>query len=141
MVPSLVLSYQVHLVFPVNPITAVRVLGVLATSVEKVEHQVLPSVGAVLVASNVAWKNEAITISSFHLNTWKFPTVAIVVVPALRATLFGIFLSVVPSTPVPPLHLPTVVAYSQITKPSASATVAVFVVALVVSYGTKLIPS
>lgn len=95
-----------------------------------------------MAASNVAWKNEAITRSSFHLNTWKFdPAVVIVVVPALRATIFGIFFSVVPSTPVPPLHLPTVVASSQITKPSEFAIVLSFVVVLAVSYGTKLIPS
>lgn len=114
-VPSLVVSYQVHLVFPENPYTAVSWVTVLETSVLKAEHHVLPSVGAV-VDEYVAWKNEAKTISEFHANVGKFPpTVAIVVVPALIATLFGIALLVVERIPAPPLHLAAVVASSQTT--------------------------
>lgn len=127
-VPSLVLSYQEHFVFPENPYKAGRLSGVLETSFEKVEHHVLPSVGAVLLSSYSAWKNEDITRSSFHLNAVMFPpTVAIDVTPAWIATLFGIALLVVPSIPAPPLHLAAVVASAQRTKPAASAIVAAFV--------------
>lgn len=90
-VPSVVLSYQVHLVIPENPFKAVRLNGLAATVFEKVEHHVLPSVGAVLLSSYSAWKNVDITRSSFHLNAVMFPpTVAIDVTPAWIATLFGI---------------------------------------------------
>lgn len=138
-VPSVVLSYQVHLVFPDNPYTAVRVDGVLATVVWKVEHHVLPSVGAVLVASNSAWKNEAITTSEFHLKSvidMADPPDSTVIedVPAYITTLFVIALLVDESIPTPPLHLAAVVASAQTTKPAESATLDV------VNSG-KLIPS
>jgi len=88
-----------------------------------------------LVASNSAWKNEDITISSFHLKSVIVPPLTLGDdVPAYITTLFAINLSAEVLCPTPPLHLAAVEASSQTTKPAEFAISAVV-------YTGKLTPS